>query len=154
MKITFILIPAVLAIVGCATSSSSVEDARALFRTGEYQEGLEVLRSLSKTGEPAAHFDLANLYATGTHVPADHGQAEELWLKSCKGNYYPACTNIGQRYLYNGEYQDAEDVLLESARHGDRLAAEYLVELYTVPFWPGSSEAKARYWRKESRKDQ
>jgi TPR repeat protein len=152
MKTISVSIFIVLAIASCATKQATISDARTLFKAGNYEQSVEILKELTKSGDAAAQFDLASLYVFGSHVPADQAMAEKLWGMSCRQEYYVACTNIGQRYLHYGKYEKAEAALLEAGNNGDRLAAQYLGELYGTQSWSGASEVKARYWNDEAEK--
>ena len=115
---------------------------------------MELLKELSASGDRTAQFDLASLYYLGVHVDVDKPKAKYLWAESCKSGFLTACTNLGSALVVSKDYDSAEYVLTKSAEEGDKLAIEYLIEIYNNDQWDGYAPAKAAYWKAKLSNDE
>jgi TPR repeat protein len=122
----FSFVALVLLAFGVPAAAEPIDDARAAYARGSYQEALRILRVEADRGNAEAQFILGLAYQMGKGVPADDAEAARWYRKAADQKFAQAEVALGSLYI-NGDGVPAADLteaarlFLSAAEAGDRL---------------------------------
>ncbi|WP_158090123.1 tetratricopeptide repeat protein [Kiloniella majae] len=105
------------------SSASAIRTYSKLYRAGEYDKAIELLKSLIKKDNPCALYLMADMYFRGLGVKRDTKQAFLLFERSALLDYSKAQAKVAYHYLAgtgtNKNLDKAHNWALKSAVQGD-----------------------------------
>jgi tetratricopeptide (TPR) repeat protein len=101
-----------------------VDDARAAYARGSYQEALRILRVEADRGSAEAQFILGLIYQAGKGVPQDDIQAAQWYRKAADQKFAQAEVALGSLYVTGGvgvpaKPAEATQLFLSAAQAGN-----------------------------------
>ena len=126
----FFLLIAILFCLSGKASSQSFVDATIALQRGDFEEALQIMRSLADQGSDRAQYSMGYLLTQDENIEPDPDQAADWYLKAANQGHVRAQYDLGMLYSGNGgikkDMPSAIKWLRKAAEQGDGYASNNL----------------------------